>query len=83
MQTVDISRIKPGSILLPGLKRLREENELSIRELAKKAEVAPDTIWRLETLQRGAESKTRRKLARALGTTVRDLRTSDEEVDET
>ena len=83
MQTANISRIKAGTVLLPGLRRLREGKDLSIRDLGKKAGVAADTVWRLETLQRGAESKTRRKLARALGTTVRDLRTSDEEVDET
>lgn len=79
MQTADISRIKPGSVLLPGLRRLREEKDLSIRDLNKKAGVAADTVWRLETLQRGAEPKTRRTLARALGTTVQALRTPDEE----
>ncbi len=79
---VDVSRIKPGSVLLPGLRRVREEKDLSIRDLKKKADVSADTVWRLETLQRGAEPKTRRKLARALGTTVKELRTPDEEVDE-
>jgi HTH-type transcriptional regulator, competence development regulator len=73
---------KPGTYLLPGLARMRKERELSIRELAEKAGVTPDTVWRLETCKRGAEPDTRRKLARALRTTVKELRTPDEEADE-
>jgi transcriptional regulator with XRE-family HTH domain len=76
---VDVSRIKPGSVLLPGLARLRHERKLSIRELALKADVAADTVWRLETLQRGANPKSRQRLARALGTTIKELRTPKEE----
>ncbi len=71
---------KSGSYLLPGLQRTRHERELSIRELAGKAGVSPDTVWRLETLQRGAEPKTRRRLVLALETTMKNLRTPDEEV---
>jgi transcriptional regulator with XRE-family HTH domain len=81
----DIGRIikmKPGTTLLPGLRRIREECGLSIRELAREAGVAPDTVWRLENLQRAAEPKTRRNLAKALDTTIKELRTPDEEVDE-
>ncbi len=73
---------KPGTYLLPGLARLREERDLSVRELAAKAKMSPDSVWRLEALQRGAEPKSRRKLATALRTTVKELRTTDEEVDE-
>ncbi len=80
---VDVSRIKPGTVLLPGLAGLRHERELSIRELATKSGVHADTVWHLETLQRGASPKSRQRLARALGTTVQALRTPDEEVDET
>jgi len=71
--------LKPGSYLLPGLARAREESGLSIRELAAKAGISPDTVWRLETLQRGAESRTRRTLARALGVKIGELRAPDEE----
>ncbi len=78
---VDVSKIKPGAFLLPGLRRLRNERDLSMRELAEKAGVAPDTVWQLENLRRGAEPKTRRKLAYALKTTVKELRTPDKEVD--
>lgn len=73
---------KPGAYLLPGLRRLREEREFSVRGLAREAEISPDSVWRLETLRRGAESKTRRKLAKALKASIKDLRTPDEEVDE-
>ena len=73
---------KPGSYLLPGLKRVRLDAGLSIRELAAKAEVSPDTVWRVETLRRGAEPRTRRRIARALKTSIAELRTPDrEEVD--
>ncbi len=85
MQSVpDIDRMikmKPGTMMLPGLRRIREERGLSIRELAREAGVAPDTVWRLENLQRAAEPKTRRNLARALDVGIRDLRKT-EEVDE-
>lgn len=74
-----LMRMKPGTMLLPGLSRIRVERGLSIRKLASVAGVSHDTVWRLETLQRGAEPETRRKLARALGVGIRDLRKTDEE----
>jgi transcriptional regulator with XRE-family HTH domain len=73
---------KPGTYLLPGLKRIREEKDLSIRALAKKARVAPDTVWKVERCERGAESRTRRKLALALGVPIRELSIPDEEVED-
>lgn len=66
--------MKPGTMWLPGMARVREERGLSIRELADEAGVSPDTVWRLETLRRAAESKTRRKIADALGVSIRELR---------
>ncbi len=72
-------RMKPGTVWLPGLARVREGRGFSIRELAEEASVSPDSVWRLETMRRAAEPKTRRRLARALGTTIRDLQTPDEE----
>ncbi len=73
---------KPGTYLLPGLARLREERGYSVRKLAARAKMSPDTVSRLENLQRGAEPETRRKLSIALGTSIKELRTPDEEVDE-
>ncbi len=74
-------RIKPGTVPLLGLRRVRAERGFSLKELAEEAGLAKDTVWRLETLQRAAEAKSRRRLARALGTTILDLRTPDEEPD--
>lgn len=88
MQTEQMSKRvmfakKPGSYFLPGLKRVRNNRNMSIRELAERAELGADTIWRVETLQRGAEPKTRRKLIRTLDTSLTELLTPDEkEVDE-
>lgn len=67
---------------MPGLARLREERDFSMRELAKESGLSLDTIWRIETLQRGAEARTRRSLAKALGTTIAELKTPDGEVNE-
>jgi len=72
-------RMKAGTAYLPGLKRARDDRGISIRELADKAEVAPDTVWKLETLQRAAEQKTRRKLARALGIGIKELMKTEED----
>ncbi len=72
-------RMKAGAAYLPGLRRVRAEREISMRELAKKADVTLDTVWRLETLQRGAEQKTRRKIADALDVGIRELRKTEED----
>lgn len=64
--------------LLRGLKQHREGAMVSQRELAKKSGVTQSTIWELETLGRGANPRTVRKLADALGVTVEDLRSSPE-----
>ncbi len=76
-------RMKAGTVWLPGLRRAREKSGLTIRQLAEEAGTSPDTVWRLETLRRAAESKTRRRLARALGTSVRALQTPDKEAEAT
>lgn len=50
---------------MPNLKEIREREALSIRDLAKKSGVSPNTIYRIE---QGKESRfvTRRKIAKAL-----------------
>ena len=73
---------KPGTYFLPGLARLREERGYSVRKLAERAKMSPDTVSRLENMQRGAEPETRRKLSIALKTSIKELRTPDEEVGE-
>jgi transcriptional regulator with XRE-family HTH domain len=70
--------MKAGTAFLPGLKRVREKQHLSLKQLSDKAEVSKDTVWKLETLQRAAEQKTRRKLARALGVGIKELMKTEE-----
>jgi transcriptional regulator with XRE-family HTH domain len=52
---------------VPSLRRIREDQALSQRELAEKAGVAVDTISELERREREAQPRTIQKLARALG----------------
>ena len=74
MQATQVGkRIKPGTMLLPGLAKIRQDRHYSIRELADMADVSPNTVFLLEHLRSGAEQKTRKKLAKALGTGIRDL----------
>jgi transcriptional regulator with XRE-family HTH domain len=69
---------------LPALKHIREDQGLSIRELAALAGVTPDTVWRIEREYRAAQPETRRRIAKALGVRSRNLvkRPLEEEVDE-
>ena len=55
------------------LKELREERALSMRELAERAGVRHQTIYRLENGQRRAIPRTVRHLAEALGVEPREL----------
>jgi transcriptional regulator with XRE-family HTH domain len=56
------------------LRELREDRILSVRELAERAGVHYNTILRLENDQGGAQPRTLRKLAEALGVDPRELR---------
>ena len=55
------------------LKQLREEQALSLRELAAISDVPHNVIWRIETGRQGAQPRTIRKLASALGVEPREL----------
>ncbi len=61
------------------LRELREDQTLSTRELAALAGVHYNTILRLENNQGGAQPRTLRKLAAALGVDPRELRSSGNE----
>jgi transcriptional regulator with XRE-family HTH domain len=50
------------------LESWRAEACLSVRDLAKRAEVAPVTIWRIEHARHIPIAVTRRRIAQALGT---------------
>jgi transcriptional regulator with XRE-family HTH domain len=55
------------------LKQLREDQALSIRELAGMAGLSATTVWHLERGESAAHPRTIRKLSQALGVTPRDL----------
>ncbi len=55
------------------LKQLREDQVLTMRELAKKAGVSVDAINRLEKNRTGAQQTTIRKLAKALDVEPQEL----------
>ncbi len=49
------------------LRALRRQRVLTLRELEERSGVAYNTIWHLENGKRGAQPRTLRKLAEALG----------------
>src|SRR5829696_4810990 len=55
------------------LRELRRRRVLTLEELAEKANVGRNTIWRLEHGVMGAQPRTIRKLARALGVEPEEL----------
>jgi transcriptional regulator with XRE-family HTH domain len=55
------------------LKRLREDRVLSQRELARMANLAYGTVWRIENGYPEARPSTIRRLAAALGVEPREL----------
>jgi transcriptional regulator with XRE-family HTH domain len=55
------------------LKRLRQEQALSLRDLARRSGVAYDTINRLELGKQDAQPRTIRRLADALNVEPREL----------
>lgn len=59
--------------LLPNLKSIRQRNGLSLEELAEMTGLDHSMISKLENQRRGAQGRTVRKLADALGATPADL----------
>ncbi len=55
------------------LKALREEQALSLRELAEASGVSHTTVWEHERGKESAHPRTVRLLAKALGVAPRDL----------
>ncbi len=55
------------------LRQLREENLLTVRELAEKSGVSSDTITKIENGHRPGRSLTLRRLARALDVNPEEL----------
>jgi len=55
------------------LRALRHQRVLTLRELEERSGVAYNTIWHLENGKRGAQPRTIRKLADALGVDPEEL----------
>ena len=55
------------------LRTLRQQKVLTLRELEERSGVAYNTIWHLENGKRGAQPRTIRKLANALGVDPEEL----------
>ena len=55
------------------LRALRQQRVLTLRELEERSGVAYNTIWHLENGKRGAQPRTIRKLADALGVDPEEL----------
>ena len=55
------------------LRKLRRERVLSLRELEERSGISYNTIWRIEAGRQGAQPRTIRKLADALGVEPREL----------
>ncbi len=55
------------------LKELRDRRVLTLHELEERSGVAYNTIWRLENGKTGAQPRTIRKLAKALGVEPEEL----------
>jgi transcriptional regulator with XRE-family HTH domain len=55
------------------LRALRQQRVLTLRELETQSGVAYNTIWHLENGKRGAQPRTIRKLAAALGVEPEEL----------
>jgi transcriptional regulator with XRE-family HTH domain len=55
------------------LKELRREKVLSLRELEERSGVSYNTIWRIEAGRQGAQQRTIRRLAEALGVEPSEL----------
>jgi transcriptional regulator with XRE-family HTH domain len=55
------------------LKELRRQRVLSLRELEERSGVSYNVIWRIEAGRQGAQPRTIRKLAEALGVAPAEL----------
>ncbi len=61
------------------LKELRQRRVLTLQELEERSSVSYNTIWRLENGRTGAQPRTIRKLAEALGVKPRELMKGDDD----
>ena len=67
------SKLRPMEVNIPRLRELRRQKVLSMRELEEMSGVSYNTIWRLENGVTGAQPRTIRKIAQALGVEPAEL----------
>ena len=67
------SKLRSMEVNVERLRELRRQRVLSMRELEEQAGVSYNTIWRLEAGRQGAQPRTIRKLAAALGVEPSEL----------
>jgi transcriptional regulator with XRE-family HTH domain len=60
--------------LLQSLKRVREERQMTLRQLSAKSGVSADSILNFEEMRLMASPRTARRLAEALGVRAEDLK---------
>ena len=60
--------------LLQSLKRVRQERQMTLRQLSAKSGVSADSISNFEELRQMASPRTARRLAEALGVRAEDLK---------
>ncbi len=60
--------------LLQSLKRVREERQMTLRQLSAKSGVSADSISNFEELRQMASPRTARRLAEAMGVRDEDLK---------
>ena len=68
-----VGRLAFVEVNVEKLRELRRRRVLTLEELAEKAGVGRNTVWRLEHGLMGAQPRTVRKLARALGVEPEEL----------
>jgi transcriptional regulator with XRE-family HTH domain len=67
------SKLRTVEINIQRLRELRRQKVLSMRELEEMSGVSYNTIWRLENGVTGAQPRTIRKIAQALGVDPAEL----------
>jgi transcriptional regulator with XRE-family HTH domain len=72
-----VARLASVEVDVQKLRDLRRRRVLTLEELAQKAGVGRNTVWRLEHGVMGAQPRTIRKLAKALGVEPEELVTSE------
>ena len=75
--------LRGGGLPLPGLKHWRLRRGLSQRELARRAQLTPDYLFKVESGRRGCNPEAAHELAAVLKVDLQELRTKRDDADKT